>query len=240
MSSTLLVSPHAEFRLADVVVRSNLGTQALVDYASTNADALEWYDGDAAGSAAGITTAVLGRVAFMDARLTRAEARALAVATATAPWDAVPVTATLAEADPAELGGLYDAAQRLHRHFLDAGGRVGPTTVSTVLHLTRPALFPILDATVRQLYADRAAAAWHAETRSARPYSGRSYWPAIREDVIAGADALAGWRRALRAHGDPVVQRLDRLSDVRLWDIVTRQIAAARRTAWDSGADRLD
>ncbi len=183
-----------DFRLADVTVRADLGALALLDWATGSLDTLTWYDGDAAGSADGVTPAVLGRAAFMDARLTRTEARALVVASATAPWSTVPVDATLTEADPAVRDGLYDAAERLHRHFLDAEGRVGATTISTVLHLTRPALFPILDATVRQLYAHRAEAAWQAETRAERPYSRKSYWPAIRDDITAASDVLQGWR----------------------------------------------
>ena len=123
--------------------------------------------------------------------------------------------------------GLYDAAERLHRHFLDAEGRVGATTISTVLHVTRPGLFPILDSTVRQLYAHRAEAAWQAETRPERPYSGKSYWPAIREDVTAASGLLRDWREPLAGSNDEAHRALATLSDVRLWDIVTRQIATA-------------
>ena len=139
----------------------------------------------------------------------------------------MPVDATLAAADDSVRNGLYDAAEALHRHFLDAQGRVGATTISTVLHLTRPGLFPILDSTVRQLYARRAEAAWQAETRTERPYSGKSYWPAIREDLTAATGVLQGWRDQLIASADPAHQLLATLSDVRLWDIVTRQIATA-------------
>ena len=111
-----------DFRLADVTVRADLGALALTDYAASSPDTLTWYDGDAQGSAEGITTAVLGRTAFMDARLTRTEAVALLTASATAPWDTVPVDATLAAADDSVRDGLYDAAEALHRHFLDAAG----------------------------------------------------------------------------------------------------------------------
>jgi hypothetical protein len=226
-----------DFQLANVTVRSDLGALALVEYAASAADTLAWYDGDGAGSADGITAAVIGRAAFMDARLTRTEVCALVAAAATAPWDEVPLDARLSAADPGQRGGLYDAAERLHRHFLDAAGRVGATSISTVLHLTRPGLYPILDATVRQLYADRAEAAWHAETRPERPYSGRSYWPAIRDDITAAADVLADWRAQLAGSGQ---HGLARLSDVRLWDIVTRQIAGAGQNAgWYAAAIRV-
>jgi hypothetical protein len=226
-----------EFRLANVTVRSDLGALALVEYATRSAVTLTWYDGDGQGSGDGITAAVIGRAAFMDARLTRTEVGALVAAAETAPWASVPVDARLADADPAQRGGLYDAAERLHRHFLDAAGRVGATSISTVLHLTRPALFPILDSTVRQLYADRAEAAWHAETRPERPYSGRTYWPAIRDDITAATDVLSGWREMLVTSGEPTQLGLARLSDVRLWDIVTRQIAGAGQHAgWYAAA----
>lgn len=230
----------ADFRLASVTVRADLGALALVEYATSSADTLAWYDAEGAGSAQGVTTAVIGRSSFMDARLTRTEALSLVAAAATAPWSEVPVDATLAAADPAVSGGLYDAAERLHRHFLDTAARVGATSISTVLHLTRPGLYPILDATVRQLYADRAVEAWYAETRTERPYSGRSYWPAIRDDITAAADVLADWRAQLARSGQPAQRRLATLSDVRLWDIVTRQIGGAGQNAsWYANATRV-
>ncbi|MDX6228575.1 MAG: hypothetical protein QOI76_1965 [Frankiales bacterium] len=226
-----------DFRLANVTVRADLGALALIEYATSAADTLTWYDGDGAGTREGITAAVIGRSAFMDARLTRTEAGALVAAAATAPWATVPVEARLGDADPQVRGGLYDAAERLHRHFLEAAGRVGATSISTVLHITRPGLFPILDSTVRQLYTDRAEAAWHAETRPERPYSGRSYWPVIREDIAAAGEVLADWRAQLARSGQPAQRRLATLSDVRLWDIVTRQIAGAGQNAgWYASA----
>lgn len=228
------------FRLASVMVRADLGALALAEYATSSADTIAWYDADGGGSAAGVTTAVIGRASFMDARLTRTEALSLVAAAATAPWDTVPIDATLADADPAVSGGLYDSAERLHRHFLDRAARVGATSISTVLHLTRPSLYPILDATVRQLYADRAADAWQAETRPERPYSGRSYWPAIRDDITAAGHVLADWRAELTRSGQPAQRRLATLSDVRLWDIVTRQIAGAGQNAgWYAHATRV-
>jgi Family of unknown function (DUF6308) len=216
-----------DFRLANITVRAELGALALADYATSSVDTLTWYDGDGAGSPDGISAAVIGRAAFMDARLTRTEVRALVAAAATAPWSSVPVDATLAAADPDVRDGLYDAAERLHRHFIDAAGRIGATSISTVLHLTRPGLFPILDSTIRQLYAERAEVAWQAETRSERPYSRRSYWPAIRADITAAEDVLREWRAQLAASDDGAQRGLAGLSDVRLWDIVTRQIAGA-------------
>lgn len=219
------------FRLANVTVRADLGAMALLDYAMSSADTVTWYDAEGAGFAGGISVELLGRAAFMDARLTRSEAAALMAATETAPWSDVPVAATLADADPHQLGGLYDRAERLHRHFLDAAARVGATSISTVLHLCRPGLYPILDMAVRQLYADRAVAAWKAEIRPQRPYSGRSYWPAIREDLLDATDVIASWRQELAASAEPAQQALARLSDVRLWDVVTRQIAGAGQNA---------
>ena len=226
-----------DFRLANVTVRADLGSLALIEYATNSADTLTWYDGDAKGAADGLSAAIIGRAAFMDARLTRTEALSLVAAAATAPWASVPTDATLAEADPSVTGGVYDAAERLHRHFLDSAGRVGATSISTVLHLTRPGLFPILDSTVRTMYADRAAAAWEADTRPERPYSGRSYWPAIRDDIVAGAEVLSYWRAILARSGQAAQRRLATSSDVRLWDIVTRQIAGAGQNAgWYAAA----
>jgi hypothetical protein len=225
-----------DFRLANVTVRADLGAMALIDYATSSADVLRWYDGDGKGNA-NVSAAVIGRAAFMDARLTRTDVSSLVAAAESAPWASVPVDATLADADPVQLGGLYDQAEGLHRHFLDSAGRVGATSISTVLHLCRPGLYPILDMSVRQLYADRAVAAWQAEVRPQRAYSGRSYWPAIREDLVAASPVIAAWRDELASSGRPAQRSLAQLSDVRLWDIVTRQIAGAGQNAgWYANA----
>jgi hypothetical protein len=51
----------------------------------------------------------------------------------------------------------------------------------------------------------------------------RAYWAAIRLDLLRGADALAQLRVAMRetGDGDPLGEAADRLSDVRLLDILS-------------------
>lgn len=205
------------FQLADLPVRAELGWSALVDYARTSADTLRWYDSPARPPVAEISLDTLGRSSFMDARLTRYDAASLMEAAETAPWGEVPVDGSLADADPAEL----------HRHFLRGAGRVGATSISKVLHLTHPALFPILDSPIRQVYAERAQHAWEVETRSERPRSGKSYWPPIRTDLCAATDVIGSWRGRLAESDDAALQGMAGLTDVRLWDIVARQIIAA-------------
>jgi hypothetical protein len=129
-----------------------------------------------------------------------------------------------AEADPQELGGLYDAGLALFNHFVQArstGISIGK--ISKVLHVERPALFPILDSRVRRAYRRRARVA-AAQHNSCRPATVRyAYWAAIREDVTnpRNVDALHLLRRALRESERQLVARAAGLSDVRLLDVLT-------------------
>ncbi|MCA1702676.1 MAG: DUF6308 family protein [Actinobacteria bacterium] len=64
-------------------------------------------------------------------------------------WHLVPADARLADADPE--GDLYWRAAELYGHFTTLHG-VGDAIASKLLHLKRPAVFPILDALIREAY----------------------------------------------------------------------------------------
>ncbi|WP_425272304.1 hypothetical protein [Mycolicibacterium aubagnense] len=69
--------------------------------------------------------------------------------------------------------------------------------VSKVLHLKRPAQFPILDSRLVRTYRD-------AATHEAKAYANRGYrkmyWAAIRHDLLKSADALAKLRQRVHEH----------------------------------------
>ncbi|WP_233625135.1 DUF6308 family protein [Actinoplanes sp. ATCC 53533] len=94
--------------------------------------------------------------------------------------------------------------------------------VSKVLHLKRPHLFPILDSRVTRAYRKPAE-----EAAALHPGRGhrRMYWAAVRNDVVApaNASALASLRGLLRGDADERVRQVAQLSDVRLLDILTWQ-----------------
>ncbi|MFI7493000.1 DUF6308 family protein [Micromonospora echinaurantiaca] len=139
----------------------------------------------------------------------------------------VPVDAVLRDADPGVHGGLFDQALALYQHFeIPRRPRVSDGKISKLLHLKRPHLYPILDSRLRNAY-QRAALAAAARYRHQRPGLRRSYWAAVRDDLIMPANVrgLAVIRERLRHHPDQLTQHVANLSDVRLLDILTWQPA---------------
>jgi hypothetical protein len=143
-------------------------------------------------------------------------------------WQVISIDAVLADADPRMHGGLYDHRLELFDHFMQgrpAGVAYGK--ISKVLHAKRPGLFPVLDNYLRVLYRVKArlAAEQHNVGRNAVRYA---FWAAIRDDVINpdNVTALQNLRYRLKAHTDPIVQRVAGLTDVRLLDIVSWGIVA--------------
>lgn len=68
-----------------------------------------------------------------------------------APWP--PADADLRRAEPNIRSGLYDQLEAFYRHFEnDAPSRVARSKISKVLHIKRPAAFPILDSKVADVY----------------------------------------------------------------------------------------
>ena len=97
-------------------------------------------------------------------------------------------------------------------------------TLSKVLHLKRPGLFPVRDSKVMAFYRH------HARAAAARyPHRGRRkmFWAAIRDDVCTNLDsgALPLFRRRLAQSESEQVRRIASLTDVRLLDLLTWAVA---------------
>lgn len=145
-----------------------------------------------------------------------------------APWHKVPPRARLVDADPAVKGGLYDDAEDFYRHFY-SGRRRGltPAKLHMVLHFKRPALIPLLDGRLHDLYEDAAREASRAIRDVRRGRRGRLYWAAIRNDLIRNADALEELRDALAERDEPESLG-SKLTDVRLHDVVCWVVVGTR------------
>ncbi|GAB3110346.1 hypothetical protein GCM10027055_09530 [Janibacter alkaliphilus] len=133
----------------------------------------------------------------------------------------IPKEADLADADPAESQGLYDKGADLLTALQGPWVRVAKA--SKVLHLKRPALFPILDSGLTRLY--RSCAAEAARRYPERGHR-RMFWAAIRNDLRTNVDTLAELRKQI---SDADAQALTRdLTDLRLMDILAWE--ASRRS----------
>jgi hypothetical protein len=143
------------------------------------------------------------------------------------PWDAVPAGADLADASPEVPDGLFARAAELYWHFtcprMD-GVRVAK--VHKVLHIKRPALYPVLDSKVRGLYEDQARP-WITKLGQLGVTAGDSppYWAAIREDLLCNRAGIDTCRDKLATDSDPVVAMMAALSTLRLQDILAWYLA---------------
>ncbi|GAA1862132.1 DUF6308 family protein [Asanoa iriomotensis] len=194
----------------------------VTDYCRAHAGTLRRYD-FVAGTAATLTPDLVAATTAIDGRIGRPQAAWLLTKSAGAPWDEVDREAVLRDADPMVAAGLYDNAERLYAHFhRDHPRDIDHAKISKCLHLTRPALFPILDRRLLQLYRQpaRAAARDLTDRRRDRTWPRRAYWAAIRADLLLAADALDELRTAMRAEGDLAAEAAGKLGDVRLLDIL--------------------
>jgi len=203
--------------LADVL-------DVLLDYP---ADTVAYYDfagtsRPQASTANHVSLDDLGRVTLMNPKISGADAaRLLALRLDPALWAAVPRDADLADADPTVRNGLYDAAAQLHDAHRFLGVR--NAKVGKIMQLKRPAFYPVLDRQLCSLYRERAE---HEASQPDIAWRGhrRSYWSAVRSDLLAwrAADAFT----ALRAELDGTDRHgWTQLTDLRLLDI----------TAWTYG-----
>ncbi len=173
-----------------------------------------------------ITLADLGRITLMNPKVSGPEAAALlGLEVGDNLWAAVPPDADLADADPAITGGLYDAASALHSAHRLHGVKLGK--IGKLLHLKRPALFPVLDRDLQCLYDTRATEQARRPELTFRGYK-RVYWEAVRADLCAWRQA--GAFAALRGElvQDETRSGWAELTDLRLLDI----------TAWSYGKRR--
>jgi uncharacterized protein DUF6308 len=105
-----------------------------------------------------------------------------------APWPSSEAD-DLRQADPSIRDGPYDELVRFYKHFFDRAQRgIAIAKISKVLHVKRPAAYPILDRRITSVYHDAAIEAARRYTQ--RGY-GRSYWAAIRDDLIANTQSGA-------------------------------------------------
>ena len=74
-----------------------------------------------------------------------------------APWPS-PGADDLRDADPAVAGGPYDELVDLYNHFQNRAPRgIAMAKISKVLHVKRPAAYPILDQRIISIYDEAAA-----------------------------------------------------------------------------------
>lgn len=176
-----------------------------------------------------ITLGDLGRITLMNPKVSGPEAAALlGLEVAEDLWAAVPPDADLADADPAATGGLYDAASALHDAHRLRGVSLGK--IGKLLHLKRPALFPVLDRELRWLYDTRATEQAQRPELAFRGYK-RVYWEAVRADLVAWR--AAGAFAALRAElaNSEIRSGWAELTDLRLLDITARSYGKRRTQA---------
>ena len=105
--------------------------------------------------------------------------------------------------------GLLQRAERLYRHFRDAG--LGPTRTHKLLHLKRPAVYPIVDSVVRVTYKSQAAP--------------DRYWRTLAEEMRANTNEYGQLRQMLSG------EDLGRLTVPRLHDILVWSLHGPRREA---------
>jgi hypothetical protein len=176
------------------------------EYARSRPRTIRDYDLGGRGDPNYLTAREAWRSRIINSRLTRSECDELVARAAEpgCPWRDVREDASLSGADPAAQGGDFDKAARLYWHFTgpDRIQGVRVAKVHKVLHIKRPALYPILDDRVRNLYRE-----------SARPWVDQlvrlqvtiedspPYWAAIRQDLVCNEARLDAYRRELAAAG---------------------------------------
>jgi Family of unknown function (DUF6308) len=191
------------------------------------ATSLRRYDFAPRGAPDILTVDEAARSRIIISHVTNIEAAWFASQSRSAPWSDVSIDADLRDADPKVNAGLYDHAVSLYRHFLDAAPKgIRGTKVHKVLHVKRPALFPVMDDRLWSIY--RAAAAETArELANVRPGYELLYWAAVRNDLLNESNraTLAKGHAELAQH-DGIVGQMAGLTDLRLLDIIAWRVAA--------------
>jgi Family of unknown function (DUF6308) len=126
-------------------------------------------------------------------------------------FTAVPATARLEECLPGN--DLYAAATALYKKYRPlTGSNIGQA--SKLLHLKRPWLIPIADSRSVSVYRHR------ADARAAKLGIASGHWKAVREDLVDGAEELNWLSQRLCDQPATEVQRLGRLTSLRLLGIL--------------------
>lgn len=195
-------------RLAGMELSLSEGLERLEKYPPETVRYFDFGGKDTQETSNSVTLADFGRLLFVNPRISGNDARLIIRKADEASWERVSSDAEFGDAVPDSM--LFDGADKLYRSFLGPGLR--HAKVSKVLYLKRPRFFPILDAEVRRIYAER------------RSELG-TYWEAIRQDVVVNADGFSALREELVRRGDPHQRRLALLPSQRLMDIIAWQTA---------------
>lgn len=177
------------------------------------------YDLAAQEDAYRLTSADVQRTRRLASRISNQELAWFLQRAESATWSDVPADADLRNADPSQTNGLYDRMDDLYVHFrATAPRRIRGAKISKVLHLKRPALFPILDSHLERTYRKTAR---HAAQRHPERGHRYMYWAAIRDDLLGNSEAIAKLKEACAADDGADVRRLTELTDLRVMDILT-------------------
>jgi len=201
------------------------GIGALERYARDHGRTLDRYD-VAGRSPDGVTYATVKATRSLASRISLEEGRWFVEGAPRPNWSAAKPEWTFCDADPLQVGGVFDVAAQIFDGYLRAapsGINVGK--ISKVLHLVRPSLFPILDSRIQAAYAQLALDATLAirTRRTDFPYQ-RSFWVAIRNDLLANEKSLKALRESAAKHESARVRFMGaKTSDVRLLDFLVWQ-----------------
>ncbi|TDK96491.1 hypothetical protein EI067_15435 [Mycobacterium paragordonae] len=179
---------------------------------------LSRYDQPGSGARDCLAREEIIRTRAVSSRISEAEVDWFLHRAKDAPWPS-PQADDLRQADPAIANGRYDELVKLYSHFNDGAPRgIAMAKISKVLHVKRPAAYPILDRRIALVYRDAAA---QAARRYPQRSQSRAYWAAIRDDLIANTES--GALQALRAALEDVSfgNNVTSVTDLRLLDMLT-------------------
>ena len=213
--------PGHRLRVGDNELSRDKALLLLQEYAVSNASTVLVYDlaGDpegrpgpdcAARPVDSVDLADIGRLVAINARLAARDPATLTSIDAAAEFAAVAPDARIENCEPGS--DLYAAATGLYEKYrLHDGSNIGQAKRSKLLHIKRPWLVPIADSRSITAYRQRAG------IQAGRP---SRHWEAVREDLITGAEHFEWLTAQLGQHPQPEVQRLGRLTRLRLLDIL--------------------
>jgi hypothetical protein len=217
-------------RVGDLEMSREAGLGQLRGYASKHQQTVQFYDlgGDLSGHPGPggasepvneVTLTDVARLVAFGARLAADDVGKLVGPGAAAALAAVPATARLEDCEPGT--DLHRATTALNDSFR-AGG-IWRAKRSQLLHIKRPWLVPVTDRRVQIAYRNR------VQGSAATPGEADPAWPAVRADLRDGAGDLAWMAAQLVSDEDPAVQRLGRLTTLRLLDILARAVPVTPR-----------
>src|ERR1700733_3641684 len=200
-------------------------------YAHNYGRTIRHYDLAVPGDPDVLTADEAWRSRLIHSRLTYQERDQMVERAADAPWVGVPADADLIDADPTTPRGLFAKAADLYWTFTwpERIHGVRVAKIHKVLHVKRPAMYPILDDGLRALY-EPFAAAWLESLRHLGELTTSDsppYWAGFRDDLIRNHEALEHYRNGLAREGDETVRLMAKLTRLRLLDVIAWMVADA-------------